>query len=144
MQQQNTHEEPCQRTLSLGAGKAIGSEGECGWEQLGLSRQRLPRSAGQECGPSTASLRIFFFLREVGKNGFCFLMCRFLIFKHWQLIQMFFEVLCGPNKIYLQAKFDSQATGLQLVKFCVMAKAVASAWIQTPVLPSAGRVTLPL
>lgn len=72
MQQQNTHEEPCQRTLSLGAGKAIGSEGECGWEQLGLSRQPLPRSAGQECGPSTASLHIFFFLKRSRKERILF------------------------------------------------------------------------
>lgn len=61
MQQQNTHDEPCQRTLSLGAGKAIGSEGDCGWGRLGLSASSCQALPGKNTGPVLPVLGFFFF-----------------------------------------------------------------------------------
>ena len=79
-----------------------------------------------------------FFAREIGKNKFCFLMCRFSILKHWQQIQVcfFFKYYVGQTK-YICKPNLTQTMGLQFLKFCVMVKAMESVWVQTPVLPSA-------
>lgn len=74
-------------TVELGTA-GIGEPAPANLRQAGMRAPRCPSGD-------------FLFSREVGKERILFFHVQVSIFKHWQRIQMFLDVLCGPNKISL-------------------------------------------